>query len=572
MKNQEVARLFRDIADILQIKGANPFRIRAYQKAAQNIESLSEDIAQISEEGRLTSIPGIGKDLSEGIEEFLATGTTRAFEELKKSIPLGLLELLSIPSLGPKTAKLFYEQLGIKDLKGLQDALRKGKLTQLYGIKEKTVANIAKGIELIKMGKERMTLAKALEAARPFLAALEQLAGVEKFAYAGSLRRCRETVRDIDILVVSRDPAGVIGSFVKLEPVADILAKGTTKSAVRTREGIQVDCRVVEKKSFGAALLYFTGSKNFNIRLRQMAIKKGLKINEYGVFKGEKLVAGKSEEEIFRLLGMQYVEPELREDSGEIEAALGGSLPRLIAPSDIKGDLHAHSQWSDGQNSIEEMAEAAMRKGYSYLAITDHSQGLVVANGLNEQALKKKKRQIDKLNARIKKFRILFATEVDIRSDGSLDYPDRVLAQFDLVVAAIHSGFKQPRHQLTHRLLSACRSPYVHIIAHPTGRLFCVRDAYDADMEALFKEAAETNTALEVNAYPNRMDLNDAHCRRAGEMGVRLAIGTDAHDIEHLDGMSLGVSICRRGWLEKKNVLNALDTDTLLRTIKRKKV
>ena len=571
MRNQEIARLFGDIADILQIKGANPFRIRAYQKAAQNIDSLPEDIETVAREGRLKSIPGIGHDLEQAVKEYLESGTTGLLEDLKKSIPLGLLELLSVPSVGPKTAKLLYEEVGIKSLEELKDALRNNKLTGLFGIKEKTIANIAKGIEVFSRGKERMNLGQALAVAGSFLTPLGKLPQVEKISAAGSLRRCKETVGDIDILAASEEPEKVMRSFVKLPAVADILAEGRTKSAVRTTDGIQVDCRVVEKKSFGAALLYFTGSKGFNIRIRQMAIKKGFKVNEYGVFKGEKFVAGRSEEEIFKLLGMRYIEPELREDTGEVERSLKGRLPRLIGLSDIKGDLHAHSEWSDGKEPLARMSQTAQQKGYRYIAITDHSQGLKVAHGLTPEDLKKKKRQIDSLNAKARGFRVLFAAEVDILSDGSLDYPQKILEQFDVVVAAIHSGFKQPRKQITERLLSACRSPYVHIIAHPTGRLFGSRDPYDADMEALIREAAATNTALEINAYPLRMDLNDVYCRRAKELGARLSLGTDAHDVAHLDGMTLGVSIARRGWLEKKDVLNTLDTEALLRTIRKKR-
>jgi len=569
MKNLEIATIFHDIAKILEIKGDNPFRIRAYERAAQNIEGLTEDIEGYIKEDRLTEIPGIGKDISGKIKEIVKTGKLKALADLKKTIPEGLLDLLNIPSVGPKTAKLLYEKLKIKNISDLEGAIRKNKLGGIFGIKEKTIENISKGIELLKRGKERMTLARAVLVADEFVNALKKLPLVKKISTAGSLRRQKETVRDIDILVISDKPKKVMQAFTSSPSVRDVLAEGQTKASVRTKEDIQVDCRVVEQKSFGAALLYFTGSKNFNIKLRQMAIKKGLKINEYGVFRNDKFVCGRTEEEIFKLLGMPYIEPELREDNGEIELAINHTLPKLIDIKDVKSDLHVHSKWSDGGNTIEEIVRACLKRGYTYAAITDHSQSLKVAGGMTARDLKKKKEQIEKINQKLKTFYVLYGTEVDIDSDGKLDYKDEILKEIDLVVAAIHTGFKQSKEQLTKRLINACQNKYVHIIAHPTGRLWGTRDAYEIDLDELLKVANQTNTFLEINAFPQRLDLNDLNCRRAKEMGVKLALGTDAHTTEQLENMKLGISVARRGWLSKEDVINTLSVEELLKMIKK---
>ena len=569
MKNLEISAIFREIANILEIKGDNPFRIRAYERAAQNIEGLTEDIEDFVRDDRLMDIPGVGKDLADKIKKYVQTGKIKAYEDLKKKVPGGLLDLLNIPSVGPKTAKLLYEKLKIKNILDLEKAIKKNKLQGIFGIKEKTIENISKGIELLKRGRERMTLAQAMQVADEFISALKKLSEVKRISVAGSLRRQKETVRDIDILMISKKPKKIMDVFTGLPNVANVLAKGETKSSVRTKDDVQVDCRVEEEKSFGAALLYFTGSKNFNIRLRQLAIKRGLKINEYGVFRKNRFVCGKTEEEIFKILGMSYIEPELREDTGEIELAQEFQLPYLIELKDIKGDLHVHSKWSDGGNTIAEMVEAAKRRGYSYLAITDHSQSLKVAGGLSIADLKKKKQEIGQINRKLKDFRVLYGTEVDIDSQGRLDYKDEILKEFDIVVAAIHTGFKQSKSQLTRRLIRACLNKYVHIIAHPTGRLWGTRDAYDIDMDEVLKAARDTNTQLEINAFPQRLDLNDLNCRRAKEIGARLVIDTDAHTTEQLQTMKLGVSVARRGWLGKGDVLNTLSVKELLKAIKK---
>ena len=493
MLNTEIAQIFRDIAKILEIKQENVFRVRAYERAAQNIEALDEDVSGLVRENRLSEIPGVGKDLSGKITEYCLTNKIKYFEQLKKEIPQGVLELLSVPSVGPKTVRLLFEKLKVKSVAGLEKAISKGRLNNVPGIKEKTIANILKGIAIFKRGKERITLAQATKIAGDFSESLSGMKEVDKLSSAGSLRRQKETVGDIDILIVSQKPAKVMHKFTRLPSVAQVLASGATKASVRTRQDVQVDCRVVEAKSFGAALVYFTGSKDFNIRLRQIAIKKGLKVNEYGVFRKNKFICGRTEEDVFKVLGLPYIEPELRENRGEIELAMQGRLPELVGLKDIKGDLHTHSDWSDGVSSIEEMAQAARERGYEYIALTDHSQSLKIANGLSVEDLKKKRAQIDRVNSRLKGVTVLFGTEVDIDSQGRIDYKDDILKGFDIVVAAIHTGFKQPSSQLTKRLVSACRNKYVHVIAHPTGRLWGVRDAYPVDMNEIFKAAKDTN-------------------------------------------------------------------------------
>lgn len=582
MKNSELSRIFFQIAKILEIKGENSFRIRAYERAAENIKNLTEDIESLCSEGRLTDIPGVGKDLAARIKEFVDTGKLQIYEELLESVPKGVLDLLDVPSVGPRTAKLLYEKLKIRDVSALEKAIKDGRLRGIPGIKDKTAENIFKGIELLKKRKERMPLSEAIPAAEEFIRLLKKVPGVEEVSFAGSLRRRKETVRDIDILVVSGRPEKVMDSFVSFPSVKEILAKGETKSSIRTKEDIQVDCRVVEKNSYGAALLYFTGSKNFNIHIRALAQKKDFRINEYGVFplgksglrrsRGKyagKSVAGRNEEEIFKLLKISYIEPELREDTGEIELAAEFNLPRLIENSDLKGDLHVHSVWSDGENTIEDIVNACRSRGNSYVAITDHSQSLKIAGGLGLSELREKRRRIEAVNKKLKGFRVLCGAEVDIDSEGNLDYKDEVLKELDIVIAAIHNGFKQSKERLTKRLVKACRNKYVHIIAHPTGKLWGVREEYDIDFDAVMKAAAETNTYLEVNSFPLRMDLNDLHCRRAKEMGAKMVINTDAHSLAQLDAVEFGVFMARRGWLSRQDVINSLDLKELLKALKR---
>lgn len=563
MKNQEISNIFKEIAEILEIKGENPFRIRAYERAARNIEAIPEDIGVYIKDESLKSIPGIGKDLEEKIKEIVSTGGLKYLTELKKDIPQGLIDMLNVPGIGPKTAKLLNEKLGIQDLVMLERMAHAGKIKDLPGMKEKTEENILRGIELLKRGRDRMDLKTAKDVADSFIAHLNKVKDVKKIDVAGSLRRMKDTVRDIDILVSSKKPEKVMDKFTTLPDVKDVLAKGDTKSSIVTKDGIQVDVRVIEDASYGAALMYFTGSKEHNIKLRQMAIKKGLKLSEYGIFKKNKRIAGKTEEDMYKTLGLPYIIPELREDRGEFQAATEGTLPNPVKVKDIKGDLHVHSKWSDGGSSIEEVVLKARALRYEYIAITDHSQGLKIAGGLDKKKLNTKRKEIERLRKKYRDIKILFGTEVDIDSDGNLDYPDDILKEMDVVVAAVHSGFKQSKEKITGRIIKACKNKYVDMIAHPTGRLWGAREPYDIDMEEVIKAAKETSTALEINSFPQRMDLNDTNCRMAKEFGVKLVINTDAHIADQLEMMRFGVSVARRGWLEKQDVLNTLPYDKL---------
>jgi DNA polymerase (family 10) len=570
MKNALVARIFYDMADILDIKGENPFRIRAYRRAAQNIESHAKDVADMGTE-ELVKIPGIGEDLAGKVREIVETGTCKDYEKLRKGSPAGLTELLAVQGLGPRTAKLIYDRFKVSTVDDLEKLAREHKLAKLPKIKEKTEQNILRGIEMLKRGTARKPLGKVLPVANEIYEFLRKKAPVGDLAIAGSIRRWKETIQDIDILATSGSPEKVMEVFAGMAKTKDVLAKGVTKTTIMY-DGIQADLRVVEKGSFGAALCYFTGSKQHNIRLREMGVKKGLKINEYGIFdRKEKKVGGAKEEDVYKILGMPFIPPELREDAGEIEAALAGRLPVLIEPSDIRGDLHVHSKWSDGSHSVWQMAEAARKRGYGYIAISDHSKSIGIARGLDEDRVLEQIKEIDALNKKMKGFRVLKGIEVDIRSDLTLDLPDKILARLDLVNASIHSGFRQSGGQLTKRILAAMKNPYVTIICHPTGRLLGEREAYELDMDAVLKAAKDTGTALEINAYPMRLDLNDANARRARDMGVKLAISTDAHLVNQFDYMTYGVSIARRAWAGKGDVLNTLGAEELMKAIKAKR-
>lgn len=572
MVNQQIARIFNEMADILEIKGENPFRIRAYRRAAQNIEGLPKDATQMTED-ELLEIPGIGQDLAGKIRHFIETGRVEAYDELKKEVPEGLVLLLSVPGLGPKTAKLLHDRLKIKDIDDLERLAKEHKLSGLPGIKGKTEENILKGIEMIKRGKERLPIGRVLPVANEILSQLLKKASVKELVLAGSLRRWKDTIKDIDILATSGKPEKVMSAFVHLPMVKDIIMRGPTKSSVVITEGIQVDLRVVEEESFGAALAYFTGSKAHNIRLREMAVKAGLKLNEYGIFRerDNKRLGGKEEEDVYRLLGIPFIPPELREDTGEIKAAMEGRLPKLLEFKDIKGDLHVHTRRSDGSHTLEELVKAAKKRGYEYIAITDHTKGLGVARGLNEEKIVEEMNEIKAMNKRLRGFGLLMGAEVDIRSDYSLDLPDEILKRLDIVVASIHSGFRQSKEQLTKRLISAIKNPYVTVIAHPTGRLIGERDPYEVDMEKVFESARGMGKAIEINAYPLRLDLNDTYVKRAKEMKIPIAISTDTHVLSQFDYMIYGVSIGRRGWLEKGDVINTLGRKNLLKWLQKVK-
>lgn len=558
---------------LLEIKGELVFKIRAYFKAAENIRNLTEDIETVKKENRLASIPGIGKTLEEKIIQYLDTGKISSYQKLITEIPETLLDVVQIPSIGPKKAKLFFEELKIKDINGLRRAARDGKLEGLPGIKGKSIANILKGIQIVREGRERMNLGTATKVADDFLAALKAVPEVKKISVAGSLRRGQETIGDIDILITSPSPRKVMGIFTGLPQVKSVNVHGDTKSSILTQENVQVDLRVVDEEQFGAALLYFTGSKDFGVKLRQIAMRKKMKVNEYGVFsvagKKEKILARKTEQECFRVLGLPYIPPELREDIGESELFSGKAVPRLIEQKDIQGELHVHSTWSDGKNSIAEMAEAAQKRGYMYLGVSDHSPRLRVAGGVAVADLKRKKEEIDRLNAKMSDFRILFGTEVEVDMDGNLDYNNTILSGFDVVVAAVHSGFEQSKDKMTRRLLKVCQNKHVHILAHPTGRHIGKREAYDMDFRQVCRAAGDHNVYLEINAFPVRLDLNSANVFFARQQGAKFAVNTDAHRVDHLEFMKFGITVARRGWLGKTDVLNTLGLPQLLKAIKK---
>jgi DNA polymerase (family 10) len=566
MRNLEIAKLFNEIADLLEIKDENVFKIRAYRRAAMNLESLTEEIESVAERGGLTDIAGIGKDLSAKIGQALETGRIEYLEELRKEIPRGVVELMEIPGVGPKTAKLLFEKLNVDSVETLEGLAREGRLLGLPGIKQKTIENILKGIQVVKRGRERMLLGRALPLAREIIQALEKLPQVKKISMAGSLRRMRETVRDFDLLITSTKPAKVMEAFIALPQVAEVLAHGETKATVRHREGIQMDLRVVEPECFGAALQYFTGSKDHNIRVRELASRKGLKVSEYGVFNEAtgKRIAGATEEEVYKAIGLPYMPPEIREDTGEVEAAIEGRLPNLLTLDDLRGDLHAHTNWSDGHHQLETLVQAAHQKGYEYIIVSDHSRSSTVAGGLSEEKLLEQIGKIRALNKKYKNFRILTGSECDILADGRLDYSDRVLAQLDIVLCAVHSRFKQGRAEMTARIVKALSNPYVNILAHPTGRLIGERDPYDVDLEAVFAAAKRHGKAVEINAQPARLDLNDHHARRAKELGVKISIDTDTHFLDQLDNMTLGVATARRAWIGKSDVINTMPLRKLL--------
>ncbi len=566
MKNFEIARLFELMADVLEIRGENPFRVRAYRRAAQNLESLGEDVDTLAREGRLQEIPGVGADLAGKIAEYLRTGRVKEIDAARKGVQRGVVELMNVPGIGPKTAKLLFEQQRVTTLDRLEELARAGKLRGRHGIQAKTEANILKGIALVRGGQARMPLGRALPLGRELVRALADVSGVEAVELAGSLRRMKETVGDIDVLVTSTDPARVMRAFAALPQVAEVLERGATKAAIRHREGIQVDLRVLEPEAFGAALVYFTGSKQHNIRIREIAVKRGLKISEYGVFRagtGHR-VAGATEEEVYAAIGLPWIAPELREDTGEVEAAAAGALPELVTLDDIRGDLHCHTRASDGHHTIEEVVAAAERRGYAYVVISDHSESARVAGGLSADELADHVRKIRACARKHPRIRVLAGTECDVLEGGSLDYPDEVLATLDLVVAAVHSRFKQPRRDMTRRLCRALAHPHVHVLAHPTGRLIGEREPYDADLDQVFRVAKRHGKAVEINSHPARLDLDDAHARRARDLGVLIAVNTDTHALDQLAHMELGVATARRAWLSKDLVVNTWPTRTLL--------
>jgi DNA polymerase (family 10) len=564
MKNKELAAIFSRIGDALEIKGETGFKVIAYRKASRILEDLTEDIETIAKEKKLQDIPGIGSGIAQKIEEYLQTGQMKKYTEVLSSIPEGLLKLLEIQSLGAKTIHLAHKELQVKGLEDLKKVIEDGSLAKLYGMGEKKVENIKKGIEIYEKAQERIPIFEAVSLVEDVMDYLKKNHQIGQLSPAGSLRRMRETVGDIDILASGRHGEQIIRYFTRYSGVNRVLAEGKTKGSVliSTDKGErQVDLRIVAESEFGAALQYFTGSKAHNIKLRGMAKDKGLKISEYGVFKGQKKIAGRSEKEVYKTLGLPVIPPELREDRGEIELALKNKLPRVVNLSDIKGDLHVHSDHSDGHVSIKELAYLAQKMGYEYIAICDHSQAANYAGGLTPDRLLQQIKEIDRLNKTFTNFKILKGSEVDILDDGRLDFGDDILKRLDLVVAAVHRGFKK---NVTKRILRAMENPYVTAIAHPSGRLISRREGYDVDLEKVLEGAEESGKALELNAYYDRLDLNEFYLKKAREKKIRISIGTDTHYAQGLQMIRFGVGIARRAWLEKRDILNCLSYDDLV--------
>jgi len=576
MTNQEVARIFATMADILAIQGENPYRINAYRRAAENIAALGQPLETLWREGALDTIPSIGETLAGKIDELLRTGHLAAYEKLRAQVPAGVVEMLQVPEVGPRRAALFWKELGLTSIDELEAAARAGRLAGLSGMGAKSEQKVLAGIEALKRRSGRLPLGVAWQLAQAMLEALRAVPSVVQAAPAGSLRRMRETVGDIDLLVApkrapspaaaQRDAERIMERFCALPQVAEVLLSGPTKTSVRTHEGLQVDLRVLELARWGTALQYFTGSQAHNVHLRGLALERGLSLSEYALrhSDGSELLCA-TEEEVYAALGLPLIAPELREDRGEIEAALEGRLPELVEERNLQGDLHVHSTWSDGRDGLLEIARAAQERRLKYLLVADHSQSLGIANGLSVARLREQRAEIEALNAQLAgKFRLLAGSEVEIRADGSLDFPDEVLAELDMVVASLHSGQRQARETVTARMLTAIHNPHVDIIAHPTGREIEQREGANLDLEAVFRAAAETGTVLEVNARPERLDLNDAHVRRALELGVKLAISSDAHSSADFDWLPLGVATARRGWEGPADVVNTWPVERLL--------
>jgi DNA polymerase (family 10) len=567
MKNQLVASILNQVADLMEIDEVD-FRTKAYRRAAHTVYNLSEDIEDIKNEGRLQELPGVGEKIAGKIEEIIETGSLEYLENLKKKFPVDYDALMAVEGLGPKGIKQLYRELGVKNLDDLEKNAKRHRIRRLKGMGDVTEKKILLNLEFARKSTGRNLLGHILPLAQQIKAELTGLDYVLRVEVAGSIRRRKETVGDIDILVTTSKPLEVMAYFTKMELVGDVVVSGPTKSTVRLKDnGIDVDIRTFEDESFGSALMYFTGSKETNVELRRIAISMGYKLSEYGVFNGEQLIAGRTEEEVFNNLGMDYIEPELRENTGEIEAAISGKLPELVKYDDVMGDLQMHTEWSDGKSKIEDMAFMAQKMGYEYIAVTDHSGSLRIANGMNEKTITKQMNDIDNLNQKLEGFTILKGVEANIDSYGYLDVPDKILHEMDLVIAGIHSGFKQDKKELTRRILSAMDNEHVNIITHPTGRKIQEREAYELDMEGVYNASKDTGTYLEINSQMNRLDLNDTNIKRAVEHGCKLVVNTDAHSVSDLKNIELGIATARRGWAKKEDILNTLPLKKLLKIL-----
>ncbi len=588
MVNQELAKIFNEMAQFLEMDGV-AFKPYAYQRAALSLETLNEDVGNIYRQGgikALLEIPGVGKAIADHIEEYLKTGKIKHYEDYKKKLPLKIDELIKVEGMGPKKIKTLYQKLGIKNLKDLEKAAKAHKIAPLFGFGETTEKNILQGLEFLKRDKGRFLLGYIMPTVTDIFEKLKNLKEVDQISLAGSLRRKKETIGDADILVASKHPAKVMDFFVKLDGIEKIWGKGGTKASVRMREGFDVDLRVLPEKSYGSALQYFTGSKEHNIITRKIAIEKGLKLSEYGVFKGKKQIAGKTEEDVYKAIGLPFIEPELRENEGEIEAALRQAqgklpgLPKLVGYNEIKGDLHCHSKPDEVKHSknlenfIEELALSAIEIGYEYIGISDHTKFLKIDDGLNEEQLLKQHEAIKKINEKLKnensKIRILHGCEANILNDGSIDIKDEVLEKLDYVIAGVHSSFKMSKQEMTQRLAVAMQNPNVDIISHPTGRLIGRREEYQMDFDKILEIAKKTGTILEINANPLRLDLNGFNIRRAKAQGIKMIINTDSHQKDQLTFMEYGVAQARRGWAEKGDITNTLSAEELLKSLKQK--
>ncbi len=564
--NQELADIFETIANLLEIKGEVIYKILAYRKASDSLRDYGGNVYTVWQEGKLTDIPGIGKAISEKIDELYTTGNLEFLDQLSAEVPPSLAELLQVPDLGPKKVALFWKELGITDLAGLEAAARAGELQKLPGMGQKSEAKIIAGIEALSRRTTRTPLWKAWPAAEELLTKLRKIPGVEWAVAGGSLRRMKETVGDLDLLVAAEDSAPVMEAFTNLPEVLQVIGSGKTKSSVEFNNGLRAQLWVHPPERFGTALQYATGSKDHNVRLRELALKKGLSLSEHSFARDdESEILCATEEEVYEVLGLPYIPPEAREDRGEVQAALAGQLPNFIELSDVQADLHTHSTWSDGKVPIKEMAIAAKERGYKVLAVTDHSPSLGITQGVTIEDFKDQRAEIDRVQKELgDSILILQGSEVEIKADGTLDYPDEVLAELDIVFASLHVSLRQPREKVTQRLLNAIQNPHVDVIGHPTGRLIPDREGADLDMEAVFAAAVESGVAMEISAHPERLDLNDIHARQAIELGIPLSINTDAHSPGELDLMHFGIATARRGWVEAKHVINTWEPDRLL--------
>ena len=574
MKNKEVAKLFNEISEYLEMEGV-AFKPYAYQKAAMTLETLKDDLGDLYRQGGLKAlkkIPGIGESMAAKIEEYLTTGKMQYYEDFKARMPINLEEIVGVEGVGPKKAKVLFDQLGIKTLEELEAAAQAHKIAPLFGFGPKTEENILQGIGFLKTGKGRFLLGDILPIAQGVLERLQALPEVEKIDTAGSLRRLKETIGDVDFLVISNHPEKVMDFFVSLPGVVKVWGHGNTKSSVRLKEGLDMDLRVIPPASYGAALQYFTGSKEHNIALRKIAIDQGYKLSEYGLFQGNTAVAAATEEEVYAKLGLAWIPPELREDRGEIAAALAGKLPDLLGYQDLQGDLHVHSNWNGGKQSIRELAAAAREMGYAYVGISDHTKFLKIEHGLDEERLRQRNLEIDVINLEFKTagvdFTVLKGCEANIMADGSIDIADEVLSEMDYVIAGVHSQFKMDREEMTQRLITAMANPHVDIVSHPTGRLLKKRDEYDLSLDRIFAAARATGTVLEINAYPERLDLNDVNIHLCKGLGIKMVINTDTHQVDQLRLMKFGIGQARRGWAEKQDIINAWPAAKLLKMLK----